>query len=289
MENINISRQYGEAPGDGDDVHYALFSRLATFFGRDMHAHRHDRYFQLHCLTHGKIELQLDEHHYAVQAPLFVLTPPSVPHAFVTEEPSEGHVLTVHQALICPLLQALWPGSSDALMIPGLCRSLADSPQTLSALAQLWSLIAQEFAQQGNGRETQLRLLSQSLFLLVLREVHSDDDRPGRVSVRGEMTLFQRFTCMVDEKYREHLTIPAYARALGISDSRLTVLCHRLVNQPPKRLIFDRIIREAKRLLLFSPDSVHQIAWQLGYKDPAYFSRFFHRIAGCSPSEFRRR
>ncbi|HBT14272.1 MAG TPA: 4-hydroxyphenylacetate catabolism regulatory protein HpaA, partial [Erwinia persicina] len=35
--------------------------------------------------------------------------------------------------------------------------------------------------------------------------------------------------------------------------------------------------------------SVHQIAWQLGYKDPAYFARFFHRLTGCSPSEFRRR
>ncbi|MBD8165043.1 4-hydroxyphenylacetate catabolism regulatory protein HpaA [Erwinia persicina] len=289
MENINISQAFGEAHSGSDDVHYAVFSRMAAFFGRDMRPHWHDRYFQLHCLTTGKIELQLDDHHYSVRAPLFVLTPPSVPHAFMTEEDSDGHVLTVRQELIWPLLQALWPGSRDALAIPGFCLSLAGSVQTRGALAHLWPLVAQEFSQQGPGRDTQLRLLSQTLFLLLLREVSPEEGGTGHVSVRGEMTMFQRFTRMVDEKYREHLTVPDYARELGISESRLNELCRRLANQPPKRLVFERMLREAKRLLLFSAGSVHQIAWQLGYKDPAYFARFFHRLTGCSPSEFRRR
>ncbi|AXU98231.1 MAG TPA: 4-hydroxyphenylacetate catabolism regulatory protein HpaA [Erwinia persicina] len=289
MENINISQQFGDGNDGSDDVHYAVFSQMAAFFGRDMRPHWHDRYFQLHCLTSGKIELQLDDHHYAVRAPLFVLIPPSVPHAFITEEDSDGHVLTVRQELIWPLLQALWPGSRDALMIPGFCLSLVESPLTRSALAHLWTLVAQEFSHQCKGRDTQLRLLSQALFLLLLREVSSGEGGAGHISVRGEMTMFQRFTKMVDEKYREHLTVPEYARELGISESRLNELCRRLANQPPKRLVFERTLREAKRLLLFSAGSVHQIAWQLGYKDPAYFARFFHRLTGCSPSEFRRR
>ena len=80
---------------------------MAAFFGRDMQAHRHDRYFQMHFLDTGQIELQLDDHRYSVQAPLFVITPPSVPHAFITESDSDGHVLTVHEELIWPLLEAL--------------------------------------------------------------------------------------------------------------------------------------------------------------------------------------
>ncbi len=62
-----------------------------------MQAHRHDQYFQMHFLDTGQIELQLDDHRYSVQAPLFVLTPPSVPHAFITESDSDGHVLTVRE------------------------------------------------------------------------------------------------------------------------------------------------------------------------------------------------
>lgn len=66
-------------------------------------------------------------------------------------------------------------------------------------------------------------------------------------------------------------------------------ICRRFANRPPKRLIFDRQLREAKRLLLFSDNAVNEIAWQLGFKDPAYFARFFNRLAGCSPSQFRQR
>jgi len=50
-----------------------------------------------------------------------------------------------------------------------------------------------------------------------------------------------------------------------------------------------RVSPSAKRLLLFSDSSVHQISSALGYKDPTYFARLFHRLAGFSPSEFRRR
>ncbi|TXU28689.1 helix-turn-helix domain-containing protein, partial [Escherichia coli] len=49
----------------------------------------------------------------------------------------------------------------------------------------------------------------------------------------------------------------------------------------------DRQLREAKRLLLFSDNAVNNIAWQLGFKDPAYFARFFNRLVGCSPSAYR--
>lgn len=69
--------------------------------------HRHEQYFQMHFLNSGQIELQLDDHRYSVEAPLFVLTPPSVPHAFITESDADGHVLTVREDLIWPLLGSL--------------------------------------------------------------------------------------------------------------------------------------------------------------------------------------
>ncbi len=41
------------------------FARMADFFGRDMQAHRHDQFFQMHFLDTGQIELQLDDHRYS--------------------------------------------------------------------------------------------------------------------------------------------------------------------------------------------------------------------------------
>lgn len=54
MENINISQQYDDPQHADDDVHYATFSGLAAFFGRDMRPHWHDRFFSCTTLTAEK-------------------------------------------------------------------------------------------------------------------------------------------------------------------------------------------------------------------------------------------
>lgn len=284
IANIDISKEYEGSLGT-KDVHYQSFARMAEFFGRDMQAHRHDQYFQMHFLDTGQIELQLDDHRYSVQAPLFVLTPPSVPHAFITESDSDGHVLTVREDLVWPLLEVLYPGTREAFGLPGMCLSLADKSEELEALAHYWQLIERESSSQLPGREHTLVLLAQAVFTLLLRNAPLDDLAAS--GVRGELKLFQRFNQMVDKNYYLHWNMPDYAVELHLTESRLTDICRRFANRSPKRLIFDRQLREAKRLLLFSDSTVSEIAWQLGFKDPAYFSRFFNRLVGCSPSEFR--
>jgi AraC family 4-hydroxyphenylacetate 3-monooxygenase operon regulatory protein len=286
--NIDICKEY-DAHYAADEVHYETFAGLAAFFGRDMQVHWHESFFQVHFLETGKIELQLDDQHYSVQAPLFILTPPSVPHAFFTEPDSDGHVLTVRQELVWPVLERLYPGSNLALELemPGICLSLADAPQELAALSHYWELIRCEFSQKMAGREQTLALLAQALLTLLLRNTSLEDKATS--GMRSELRLFQRFNKMVDERFREHLAVPEYAQVLGMTESRLNDLCRRFANRSPKRLIFDRMLREAKRMLLFSACTVHETAYSLGFKDPAYFARFFNRLEGCSPSVYRAR
>jgi AraC-like DNA-binding protein len=115
-------------------------------------------------------------------------------------------------------------------------------------------------------------LLAQAVFTLLLRNAKLDDHAAS--GMRGELKLFQRFNQMIDSHYHQHWTVPEYASELHLTESRLTDICRRFANRPPKRLIFDRQLREARRLLLFSDSAVNEIAWQLGFKDPAYFARF---------------
>lgn len=284
ITNIDIGKTYERNPAS-TDVHYQSFSQLAAFFGRDMYVHRHDQFFQLHVLETGKIELQLDEQRYSVQAPLFVLTPPGVPHAFFTRQDSDGHVLTVHEHLIWPMLEALYPGTREACSIPALCLSLANQPEELKALVHYWKLISQESHLRLPGYQQTLSLLVQALFTLLLRKVRLQDHTIG--SVRGELKLFSRFNLLVDQQFHQHWTVTEYSKALLLTESRLTDICRRFANCSPKRLILDRQLREARRLLLFSDFPVNEIAYRLGFKDPAYFTRFFNRAEGCPPSVFR--
>lgn len=258
---------------------------MAAFFGRDMQAHRHDGFFQLHYLETGHITLQLDESRYSVQAPLFILTPPSVAHAFFTQEDTDGHVLTVRQDLILPLLESLYPANRDLVDIPAICLSVADKPEDIHTFSHYWALMARESANTDKGRDQVLSSLAQALFTFLLRAIPLDDHPV--TGVRGEHHLFQRFNQCIDQYYKQHLTVPEYAQKLGVTESRLKDMCRRFANRPPKRLIFDRILREAKRMLIFSDNPVSEIAYQLGFKDPAYFARFFNRLVGSSPSQWR--
>lgn len=284
ITNIDISRDYEKSLGT-DEVHYQSFAQMAEFFGRDMQPHCHADYFQLHYLVTGSIELQLDDQRYSVQAPLFVLTPPAMPHAFVTKADSDGHVLTVRQELIRPIAETLFPRNQNALNLPGICLSLADKPEDRRSLDYYWRLIRQELTDKRAGYENMLILLAQAVFTLLLRGVSLGDG--STCGIKGELKLFQRFNQMIEDHADQHWSIPEYAEKLGVTESRLTDMCRRFANRPPKKLIFDQQLRRAKRLLLFSDNSVHEIAYQLGFKDPAYFARFFNRLTGCSPTAFR--
>ncbi len=103
IPNINIGQVYDQRYSDAE-VHYDKLANLAEFFGRNMPVHRHDRFFQIHYVKSGTVRVYLDDQQYVESGPMFFLTPPTVPHSFVTEADSDGHVLTVRQQLVWQLI-----------------------------------------------------------------------------------------------------------------------------------------------------------------------------------------
>jgi len=78
-----------------------------------------------------------------------------------------------------------------------------------------------------------------------------------------------------------------YARRLRTSETALRRACQRVAGQSPNAMLHARLLVEAERLLRYTGLSVGQIAYQLGFRDPAYFSRFFSHRSGLSPSAYR--
>jgi AraC family 4-hydroxyphenylacetate 3-monooxygenase operon regulatory protein len=60
-----------------------------------------------------------------------------------------------------------------------------------------------------------------------------------------------------------------------------------MASLPSKEVVHERLLQEARRLLRFSTVQVGEISYQLGFTDPAYFSRFFTKRTGIPPSQFR--
>lgn len=285
MSNINIEKTYG--PADKDSVvHYETFDNLSLFYGRKSAVHFHDRFFQIHYLTEGEIFLLLDEQEYHLKAPCFFLTPPSIPHGFYTDNSTHGHVLTIPQEFIWQLLTSL---QRDINYFYPFCVELsaekADNAQSIAHFENFFTILAQEYAKISEEKPSALRLYAKIILLEIYRL--SKTHHAPYVPSSSELKLFNQFNLLVEENYKNNWRITDYLDKLCISESRLNTLCQRFSSASPKRLILERLLQEAKRKLRFTQDSVFEIAYQLGFKDPAYFSRFFHKETSLSPKQFR--
>src|ERR1700727_3396389 len=93
---------------------------------------------------------------------------------------------------------------------------------------------------------------------------------------------------MIENRYAIDWPIQRSARELGLSETSLNRLCRRLTGGTGFDLLQQRLALEARRRLIYAADSVSGVASALGFRDSAYFSRFFRRYSGLSPHEFRR-
>lgn len=101
-------------------------------------------------------------------------------------------------------------------------------------------------------------------------------------------TIVHRFLHAVELHLRDHWTIAQYATEVGVTPDRLNSTLRRATGRSPLTLIHERLIMEAEALLDDSRLQVREIAEELGFDDPAYFSRFYKRHTGRSPNRKRR-
>jgi len=287
IPNIDIGHAYDQHYVDAE-IHYEHLEKLADFFGRNMPVHHHDRFYQIHVILNGTVRVHLDETSYIVKGPMFFLTPPTVPHAFVTDNNAKGHVITARQQLVWELLGKMVPAgwTSNSFINSPLCVAL--SPQkdpTAERMLHLLSLMADE----NDYTSLEHRLALKALLQLVLIDITrlSDQKQPQQKTRKEDVRIFHRFNELIESHYRDHLTLSQYSDIISVTEARLNEICRRLAGLPSKRLIMDRLMQEARRLLTFSTSPITEISYQLGFKDPAYFARFFRRNAGVTATEYR--
>ena len=193
IPNIDVGKVYDQRY-EGLDIHCEVFSKLADFFGRNMPVHWHDCYFQIHYLHQGQLHLQLEQTHYVAQGPLFVFTPPTVPHAFISTENADGYVLTIEQSLVWPMLHRLFPRQEDARIAPAMCVELQkDSNQ----LESLWHWLNAELKGKALGHESAASALVELLLIQLLR--HTGDSPSAHQGVQGDIRSFQNFNQLIHQ------------------------------------------------------------------------------------------
>ena len=99
--------------------------------------------------------------------------------------------------------------------------------------------------------------------------------------------VYAKFVQMVEDNYIESHAVKDYIEKLGVSQTTLNQYTQQYAKTTPLKIINNRIILEAKRLLRYSTTRTKQIAFGLGFKDDSHFIKLFKRNGGMSPIEFR--
>jgi AraC family 4-hydroxyphenylacetate 3-monooxygenase operon regulatory protein len=230
----------------------------------------------------------LDDQIHSGDAPLVFLTPPAVPHAFYSDIDTEGIVITVRQETV-RAWQAAMPGQwPESLMREPAFLVLGEGGEAVRRLLDTGHCLQQEFRASEKGRSAALNALGAYFFIHLNRLLTQRGSAPNPVSERHEdLRIFLGYCDLVEAHFRDHITVAEYATKLAVTEARLNDVCRRIASLASKELVHDRLMAEARRLLRFTTEPVGEISYQLGFVDPAYFSRFFTKRTGLSPSQFR--
>lgn len=105
-------------------------------------------------------------------------------------------------------------------------------------------------------------------------------------SAGDKLSKYIQFKLMVENELSEHLSVNTIATRLTVNTNSLYNLVKQYSGLSPKEYITHRIILEAQRRLYYSESSIKELAFDLGYNDPEYFSRLFKKVTGKSISQF---
>lgn len=246
--------------------------------------HAHPAYGQVIFVRIGRGVMNLEGASVPFEGPCALLLPNECVHGLEYEIDVDRWVVTIEETYLTqvnarlPEFIQLW---SEPRVIPlGQVEEAAGEVQTLVRRLE------QEIRSKALGHVVGTEALLTSLLLMLVRGIRLDQiDKEG--STRAAIRLADRFRELVHQHYRENLRLQDYASLMAVSPAQLRAACVAATGLSPTKLIHARLITEAKRNLIFGDMSIEQIAYGLGFMDTAYFTRFFRKEVGQSPSQFR--
>jgi AraC-like DNA-binding protein len=248
---------------------------------------RRDRCYAI-LLLGGRGHVGLRQGTIECTAPALVWLPLGETQNFSVAAGSDGYLLSVADDLVARHCGQPTGGSVPLRFAADTVHNVSppEDSENLQLLARSFEAIRTELMQNALGASLVVGAHLQIVLTMVLRLAKGvmeqrDKHRPGSIT-------FQRFLQVLELHFREHWNVADYATALGVSERRLGSAVLRATGKPPLTVIHERVLREACMRLEQSPLGVAQIAYGLGFRDPAYFSRFFKRYMGEAPGGYRR-
>ncbi|TKG94010.1 helix-turn-helix domain-containing protein [Puteibacter caeruleilacunae] len=248
----------------------------------NIEAHRHD-YYHIMYIKKGRGVHSIDFKTYEIKPDSIFFVSPGQVHALNVEEPLEAYIISFNSDFY------LLNNSVQKLMEFPFFHSLCNDPviyleESNDKIQNVLKDMFDEFQISEKGKENILRALME-VFLIRASRLYKQfviEEAPTHLTFQ-----LRKLEALIDTHFKEFKLLNDYADMMYISPKHLNSLCKKGLNKTVTNLIHERTLTEAKRLLLFTDNTISEIAFELGFADKSYFMRFFKKHTKLTADAYR--
>ncbi len=247
--------------------------------------HRHSFYHML-LFTKGKGKHTIDFEQFPVTKGQIYFMVPGQVHSWQFEGETDGFVLNFSEHFLSSFLK----NDRYTDQFPFLDGIAANAVLQLKGpvyedAKALMSRILEEATQKQVLAMDAIRICLLQLFITVSR---SGDNPHVQQSQQHNAVTLRNFRRLVEQHFATLKLPKDYAAMLYITPNHLNALCKDQLGKQAGEIIRDRILLEAKRLLVNKDMQIASIAYDLNFTDNSYFTKFFKKLTGLTPEQFRK-
>lgn len=250
--------------------------------------HRHDFYAAV-LFTHGNGVHEIDFQKYDVsKGSLFFLSPGQI-HSWELSADIEGYIFFCSQEFYemhyvnQKLRNFPFFGS---VSFP---RKLQLDALELEENIHLFQELGKEHLSKNMMKNGLILSLMSQIFINATRLFSRDFDTLSSTAGLSYFKHYQDLENLIEQHFIQHKSIAYYADLMEISSKHLNRIVQTVVQKTATEVITERVVLEAKRMLMYLDESLVEIAFRLGYEEYSYFARVFRKSSGMTPTQFMRK
>lgn len=269
-----------------DDILISRFAPYLAIHPNLTAPHRHS-FYHLLFFSEGGGKHTIDFNHFDVKPYQIYFMVPGQVHSWDFDGHVDGYVVNFSSSFFQSFLLKSEYLSSFSFFNGITLESVIDLQDSVQQpVLSLFEKLIAESQQHTVLKDDMLRVLLLQIFILIQQSISSDKQRSTPFQANPILTNFQK---LIEKNYLEIRLPSEYAELLNITPNHLNALCKEHLGTQAGEVIRDRVVLEAKRLLVNLGLSVSEIAYKLNFNDNSYFTKFFKKEAGMSPEVFRRK
>jgi AraC-like DNA-binding protein len=240
--------------------------------------HKHNSYFEMIYLSGGTGFHYIDSQGFEIfPNSVFFVRKEQIHYWELTSEP-EGYVAIIKKGFIDQCIDR-----EISRLLLQLSRNSFLQLKNAVSVNKIFQLLADELDAADNSSST----VVEGLLKALLGKIQSEGELlPTGRKQDGNGLCYQFREILSQEKQLKN-SVAHYAGELNTTPQNLNLACKKEMNMPASVVLSEFIINEAKRLLIYTDNTVAEISFNLSFNDASHFVKYFKRFTGYTPQNYR--